>query len=242
MFRLDRLGLLVLICLVSGITLSLFFEAVGVQAKQSVTPNSLLLTPTAEPSSPGQPCGSGQQLPPNIICLYGTVSQQSASGVITPLNGVLVTITLGSQSVTDTTFVHPGNNTPTYGIDIHFLNPQFLQPVTLTAVVDNMLISRQVIVFPDFQTMSQRYDLVVPPVASLPQGLWGYVVDFASGGPVAGAVITAEHGGQFITATTIVPDPGNDPYYQLDPSTIASPGEQIIITATFNLTVRSDLG
>lgn len=63
MFRLDRLGLLVLICLVSGITLSLFFEAVRVQAKQPINPNSLLLTPTAEPSSPGQPCGSGTTSP-----------------------------------------------------------------------------------------------------------------------------------------------------------------------------------
>src|SRR5687768_11541297 len=85
--------------------------------------------------APGEPCGSGELLPAWAICLHGTISLGDA-GQLTAQDGVPVTVTLGDRSISGVSFVHPGQTIPTYGLDISPLEPTFLQPVTLTAVVD----------------------------------------------------------------------------------------------------------
>lgn len=162
-----------------------------------------LIEATDDPQPIGEPCGSGELLPTDVICLHGTVSIVDPNGTFQLLDAIPVTVTLGDRQVTDRTFIHPGYTTPTFGIDISSLAPDFLKPVTVTVNTGAVLFTRQVVVYPDFNTRNQRFDIQIPAVGALdPAPVWGYVIDFAAGGPVEGAAVTAEHGGLHVAVTT----------------------------------------
>lgn len=191
-----------------------------------------------EPIPLGGPCGAGTQLPPWVLCLYGTISVVDAQGQTTPLAGIPFAVSRNGLVVTGTSLVAPGQITPTYGVDISPLQPTFLQPVTLTANISGALVQRQVVVFPDFQTQSQQFDLVVPLVGALdPDLLWGHVVDFAAGGAVTEAVVTASHDDLTITATTAISPPQPLPVYHFNAAEFATigvfPGDLVTLTATY---------
>ncbi|MCP5097994.1 MAG: hypothetical protein GY943_20795, partial [Chloroflexi bacterium] len=172
-------------------------------AQENILASSVSQLASTQPL--GEPCGSGEQLPNWVLCLHGTIAQETNTLESIPLDGIPITITLGQESVNGTTFIHPGDNEPTYGIDISSLNPQFLQPVTLTAVLPNHTIQRQITIFPDFRTQSQQVDILIPAVVALdPASVWGHVIDFESGGAIADAIIVAEHENQTITLTTAI--------------------------------------
>lgn len=186
-----------------------------------------------------RPCGSGEQLPPWTTCLYGEVSQVDASGQVQALADVLVSISLHGRVVTGTTRLSPGEAVPTYEIDISPLEPEFLRPVTVTASLAGVAVQRQVLVFPNFNTQSQRYDLQIYQVGALdPAPLYGYVVDFKAGGPVAGAEVVAVHAGHApVTVTTSAPNTATLPIYTLTAGDLAaigaSPGSTITVTARY---------
>ncbi len=172
---------------------------------------------SASPEDPiGDPCGAGELLFPDAICLHGSVAFVGADGNPVYLNGVVLTATLGDRQVTGTTFVHPQWLTPTFGLDIRTLAPGFLQPITLTVRIRDLLIERQVLINPDFATRNQEFNLWVSPggggvLASPP--LWGYVTDFAAGGPVTQALVTVERGAVVLTATTAFTATDPQPIY-----------------------------
>lgn len=183
-------------------------------------------------------CGGGQQLPAWAICLYGTVSLIDQFSQTTALNGVPITISRGNHSVTGVTFVHPGQVTPTYGIDISALHPEFLKPVLLTANISGTHMQEQVIIFPHFQTLSQRYDLLLSTAQPLSTNLiWGHVVDFAAGGAVTNAHIIASHADLSVTVMTRPYLSAAPPIYFLNTSHLftigAESGSVITLTATY---------
>lgn len=192
-----------------------------------------------EPVPLGGPCGAGTQLPPWVLCLYGTISIVDAQGESTPLAGVPFTVSRNNQVVSGTTVMPPGQLTPAYRVDISPLQPAFLQSVTLTANISGTLVQQQIIVFPDFQTQSQQFDLLAPMVGVLdPNLLWGHVVDFAVGGPVTQAVVTAFYNGLAITGTTVMSYPQPLPVYHFNAAELATigvfPGDLVTLTAAYD--------
>lgn len=191
-----------------------------------------------DPPPLGEACGAGEQLPPWVICLHGTVSQIDAWGRIAPLNGVPLTVTLGNRIVTGTTFIHPGQLTPTYGIDISPLEPGFLNVVTVSAKIGVNIVERRVIVYPDFATQSQLFNLVWSEIVALdPIAIWGYVVDFSAGGPVTGAAVIAKRAGQSVAVTTTWSVTEAAPIYTLGVADLtaisAQPGDAITLAARY---------
>ncbi len=186
----------------------------------------------------GEPCGAGELLPEWTLCLHGGIALRDTTGQPVWLNNIPLTITRGISAVTGVTFIHPGYITPTYGIDISSLWPEFLEPVTLTANISNTLVERQIIVYPDFRTQSQHFDIVLQDVSVLnPAPLWGYVADIATRGPVTGATVTAEHNGTRVTVTTSVVFSETIPFYAFtstDLTTLdAVPGDALTVTAAY---------
>jgi len=201
-----------------------------------VRPVSTVLHTTSEPPIYvlGESCGAGELLPDWVLCLYGAIHLSDI-----PLANVPITIALGDRAVTGTTFIHPGYITPTYGIDISSLEPDFLHPVTLTARISGTEVTREIIVYPDFHTQSQRFDVVIPTVGALdPALVWGYVVDFGSGGPVTDALVTAEYEGHTSTVTTTQMLSQSLPLYTLTAADLAQlgwmPGNSITLTANYD--------
>lgn len=206
----------------------------GVQAPIQNHPTSE--SPVAIPLA--EPCGGGQLLPPWVICLYGTVSIIDAFSQTVPLDGVPITISRGSKSVTGVTFVHPGQVTPTYGIDISALHPEFLKPVLLMANISGTLVQQQVVVLPNFQTLSQEYDLLLSTAQTLDTNLlWGHVVDFAAGGAVTNAHVIAAHENLSITVVTRPYFSTAFPIYFINNTHLsaigAEPGSVITLTAAY---------
>ncbi|MFZ2362364.1 MAG: two-component regulator propeller domain-containing protein [Anaerolineae bacterium] len=231
--------------LITGIAAVLLLTmALSVQASG---PAAHTAAPDSAPIAQGQPlnlasarpCGSGEQLPPWTTCLYGEVSLVDATGQAQALADVLVSISLHGRVVTGTTLLRPGEAVPTYEIDISPLEPEFLRPVTVTVSLDGVTVQRQVLVFPNFTTHSQRSDLQFYKVGALdPAPLWGYVVDFKAGGPVAGAEVVAVHAGYApVTVTTSAPNTATLPIYTLTAGDLAAmgaaPGSTITVTARY---------
>jgi uncharacterized repeat protein (TIGR01451 family) len=165
-----------------------------------ITPLPLTLPSTLTPSL-ALPCGSGEKHLPDVICLHGVVMSDDNNA---PISGVQVTISYQDHTVTGTTFIHPGETEPTYGIDISPLQPEFLQPVTVTAAYGDLCTRRTVIAFPDFRTQTQELDLRLRncAIAPLRSVLWGQVIDYATRRPVTGAIVTAEFPGDPQPVTT----------------------------------------
>ena len=192
-----------------------------------------------DPAPLGEACGAGELMPDWVICLHGTVAVRQISGEIIPLDGIPITITYNGQSVTGTTRILPGETMPTYGIDISDIEPDYLQSVTLTAVISTTPIHRQLIIAPNFNTQSQQYDVIVDDTGALNPGqLWGYVVDFSANGPVTNAIVTAEHAGISVSVTTTVPISGEEPIYLLDDLHLATlgvtQGDILTLTAVYS--------
>jgi hypothetical protein len=237
-----RLGLVGMVLLTAIVAVWVLVTVASAQISTQTVPSSslfgslILSTASDDPPPLGEPCGSGEQLPPWVLCLHGTVSLIQPSGAAIPLDGIPVTVTLGGHSITGTTFIHPGQVTPTYGVDISPLEPAFLQPITLTTAVSGSQVERQVVVFPDFRTQNQRFDVPVVAVGALdPAPVWGYVVDFGAGGPVTDARVTAERAGLSIAVTTTVGVSEPLPIYALSPANLAAigatPGSLVTLTA-----------
>ncbi|MCA9950030.1 MAG: hypothetical protein KDE48_10315, partial [Anaerolineales bacterium] len=224
-----RCGVIVAIVVTTGLFMSLFWQTAFVKASTVVD--------DPEPPLIGEPCGSGELLPDWVICLHGFVGVEQPGGQVQLQDGVTVKVAYGGEIVTGTTFVHPGKLIPTFGIDISPLEPAFLQPVTVTVVVDNVTIKRQVVVFPDFNTQNQQVDVVVP-IGVLSPHISGSVIDFASGGPVAGAGVAVAHINQTVYVTTAVPISGEQPIFGVDPASL--PGLQTGDTLTFTTTYNGD--
>lgn len=238
-----RRAVLFAFALITGFAAVLLLTmALSVQANGPAVHTAAL---DAAPVAQGQPlnlasarlCGSGEQLPSWTTCLYGEVSLVDTTGQVQALADVLVSISLHGRVVTGTTLLRPGEAVPTYEIDISPLEPEFLRPVTVTASLDGVTVQRQVLVFPNFNTQSQRYDFQIYQVGALdPAPLWGYVVDFKAGGPVAGAEVVAIYAGHTpVTVTTSAPNTATLPIYTLTAEDLAamgaSPGSTIAITA-----------
>lgn len=188
----------------------------------------------------GYECGFGEQLPDWVLCLHGTVALLPASGgAPQPLADVLVTVSLGDKIITTTTQIHPGESQPSYGLDISSLEPVFLQPITVTIHYQGRSIQRQVTIFPDFRTQSQRFDIWIPEIMAFePPALLGSLIDFASGGPVSDAQITLQANGQALTTTT-QPHPDEPlPTYSFDWTTLGAynilPGDIVTLTAVYS--------
>lgn len=232
----------------SPITLALFIVLalwMALQGSLSLAAASLsspaVVSPPAPPDVPeppiiGEPCGLGERLPIWTLCLYGTVSVVGAAGEGEPLAGIPITISRGTSVVTATTLVRRGQSLPTFAVDISPLTPTFLHTVTLTANLSGTLVARDIVVFPDFRTMNQRYDLPVHAVGVLdPNSVWGYVVDFESGGPVAGAEVVLTNGrGTMLTTTTVLSATDALPVYRFGDLL----GQGMAATDTLYLTAR----
>jgi len=176
-------------------------RASAIWSKDRPTP---ILPLEEEPPVLGEPCGHGELMPPTVICLYGSVYSLPAGGGSIPVASAHITVSLGTQALTITTQVPPGEADPAYGIDISSLEPGFLQPLTITATYDGMQVTRQVIVFPNFNTMSQRFDLYISEVGGFAdEAVMGSVVDFGERSAVVGADVRLEYAGQFISTVTI---------------------------------------
>ncbi len=196
------------------------------------TQSSIVAT-LEDPPPLAVPCGAGTQLPFWVICLHGMVALQEPSGALIPLAGVPMTVTFAGQHVTGTTAVSPISPDPIYALDLSPLEPLFLQPITITAVVNNIPIQHQIVLFPDFRTQSQQFDLIIPTTGALDRGqFWGYVVDFAVGQPVTNAIVTAELPYGNMTVTTSVSAIDGLPIYTLD--TNVPPGTLLTLTASYN--------
>jgi hypothetical protein len=257
--KLQRTLCVVTAVLVSVVALWFLMTAMPVQGSGQAVQSPAFATSTVRIFTQdsllrGEPCGAGEQSPPWTVCLYGIVSQVRPSGHISPLNGIPITVTssdwpttcpLFRQSVTAATFVHPGQVTPTFGIDISPLGLSFLEPVTVSARIGDNVIERQVVVYPDLKTQNQRFDIRVPE--DPPPSIWGYVVNFDldAGGPVTGAIVTAEckepvvtTNELVVTATTAFQDFDSLPVYTLtltQPGTLdACPGKVFTLTASYD--------
>jgi hypothetical protein len=249
--------------LVSVVALWLLMTAMPVQGSaQAVQPPapaaSTVRIFTQDSLLRGEPCGAGEQSPPWTICLYGMVSQVQPSGHISALDGIPITVTssawpttcaLFTRPVTGSTFFHPGQVTPTFGIDISPLGLSFLEPVTVSAKIGENVIQRQVIVYPDLKTQNQRFDIRVPqdPSEDPQDTTWGYVVNFDlhAGGPVTGAIVTAEckepvatTNKLVVTTTTAFQDFDSLPVYTLPLTQLgtldACPDQVFTLTASYN--------
>lgn len=228
MARFNRFGVLGSILLVSLVGALLLGQTLAASAAASQPPAPAII---------GEACGAGELLPDWTICLHGIVGVEEAGGQIVPQDGAELTIRHDDKTVTGTTFVHPGQLIPTYGIDISSLEPGFLQPVTLEVTINNVLVTRQVIVFPNFETMSQEYDVVLPITALAPE-ISGSVIDFASGGAVSGATIIMMHEGVTETVQTSVPIGNEQPKYIIQEGDLnevgAGVGDLVSLTAVFD--------
>ena len=151
----------------------------------------------------GNACGAGEALPPWTLCLHGAVFYLPDGGTPQAVNGAQVTVTFGERSITGTTCILPGQNQPSYGIDISPLEPVFMQPVTVTAVISGMTVQRAVGLFPNFATQSQQFDLYLRPLQAFdPDALRGAVLDFGAGQAVSDAAVVLQQGRQVLTSTT----------------------------------------
>lgn len=248
--RRERWFSLSFILLVSLVLLGVWWSVLGAPTAVRAADSKVAMTVPYRPprnaainESPGsppltEPCSGGQLLPAWAICLYGTVSLIEQFSQTTALNGVPITISRGNHSVTGVTFVHPGQVTPTYGIDISALHPEFLKPVLLTANISGALVQQQVIVLPNFQTLSQEYDLRLSTGQILDTNLlWGHVVDFGAGGAVTHAHVIVTHEDLSITVMTRPYFSAAFPIYFINSAHLsaigAEPGSVITLTAAY---------
>lgn len=212
-------------------------HARSTHVEETLEKGLILSAESQNPTPLGEPCGCGEQMSPWVLCLHGAVSLIHPSGQVELLDSISITVTLGDNAITGTTFIHPGYTTPTFGLDISPLAPAFLDPVTLTAVVSGTIMQQQVLVFPDFATQSQQYNLYATAAPVLaPAPIWGHVVAFSEGGPVADATVTAEHGGASVVVTSAVQPFDALPAYALSAADLASIGAGMGSTVT--LTAR----
>ncbi|MCB0036894.1 MAG: hypothetical protein KDE51_22840, partial [Anaerolineales bacterium] len=179
------------------------------------------------------PCASGEALPEWVVCVYGTVFDVDGEAVA-PVAGAVVSITLHGRTVTGTTYLHPDEITPTYSIDISTLEPKFLQPVSLTAAYGDDTAVYELILNPDFNTLSQRFDIPL----TLDRGLlWGYVTDYISGTAVAEATVSAANGNSVISVTTQQRPYDPLPYYSFTAADLdainVTTGELLTLTASY---------
>ena len=202
--------------------------------------NMAIVGPLTDPEPLGLPCGSGELLPEWVICLHGTIYLLPADGGLPqPLTGVTITASYADHIVSGTTFIHPGEITPTFGIDISSLEPTYLEPITITVTINGQNIVRHIPVFPNLNNHNQHYDLFIPEVGALdPAPFWGYVVDHASGGPVANASIKVTTASQLLVVTSTQTSTDSLPIYTISADDLAflgvMPGDNITFTATFN--------
>ena len=210
---------------------------------------------TNDPPLTGVPCGGGEQMPPWIICLHGTVYEIVEEGKRVHLDGVAITVTLGERMVTGTSFVHPGQAEPSFGIDISSLEPSYMQPVTLTASLNGTSVTYKVPVFPDLRDRNQRFDvplqqqqtvdnrgLAITDAITSPGRVWGYVLDFAAGGTITDAVVVAEYyynySYRIVEVRTIADEAYPWPYFALTEAHFselgAESGDLITLKTYFN--------
>ncbi|MEM8861947.1 MAG: hypothetical protein AAGD96_26795, partial [Chloroflexota bacterium] len=211
-------------------------DGLAIHQVETFAPDS---TSTETPAVIGQPCGSGELMSPDTICLHGRVLLATDNGqTLTPLDGVQVNVNYGDEKISAQTFVHAGDAEPTYGIDINPLEPYFLDAVTVSVEYQNREISQQVIVYPDFDTHNQEFDLIISSVTAFDDTvLWGHVVDYESLGPVAGAVVTAEYGSppQIVTTVTAEDNATDFPIYAFNGGQLPgiTDGDAVTLTADF---------
>ncbi|MGB1254004.1 MAG: two-component regulator propeller domain-containing protein, partial [Candidatus Promineifilaceae bacterium] len=157
----------------------------------------------------------------DVLCVHGSTWVESSVGDLVALDNVTVTITAGNGQISSTTASPFGQLTPTFGIDIHSLSPQFLQPITISAEINGTQVERSVLLFPDFSTHNQQVDLILHTVNGFdPLGVWGSVTPFDKATAVAGAQITLTAStGTVMTSTTESVD-GQPPSYQFDTTTL----------------------
>lgn len=240
MLKLKSWGLLVSAIALSLVTMVGIIHAVTAEASETHTGSDVLLENAFAgrgETAVAEPCGSGERLPEWTLCLHGQIIQQQ-NGTNVSLNDVSVSVSYGDKTVDGKTFVHPGQSKPTYGIDISLLEPQFLEPVTITAVLPHTTIQQQVTFFPDFETQSQEANIYASTVSALDEtAVWGRVIDYEQGGAVQNGTVVAEHQGQKIEATT-APDSNGDLLYRfttIDLTSIgAKAGDLINLTASYN--------
>ena len=187
----------------------------------------------------GEACGAGELMPDWVICLHGVVGVRDVAGKVSPIDNVLVSVTFNGNTVTGSTRLLPGETTPKYGIDISSLEPNYMQAVTITAVINNIPIQRQVIIAPDFSTQSQQFDVIIDETGALDAGrVWGYVVDFSANGPITGAVVTAESASASVSVTTTTQAAEDYPIYALDDTDLATlrvtSGDLVTVTAVYS--------
>ncbi len=199
----------------------------------------------------GVPCGSGELMDPDTVCIHGRVLKLS-NGTLEPINRAQVEISLDGQSVSGETFYHAGSAEPAYGLDISSLDPTFFEPVTVTVTSDNVQIQRQLIVFPNFDTHNQEFDIIISTSSAFDDRvLWGHVVDYEAQGPVSGAVVTVSYGSPAVQVTTITAEDPNESYpiYKVSAAELPgiAQGDRLTVTseyqseiATQTLTVSGD--
>jgi hypothetical protein len=210
--------------LLLALLLGLFIGWLLVKAVYAQNAPTLLTLPDEPDYVLGEPCGSGELLPEWTLCLHGEIAMVEAGQPLL-LTDVPITVTYGHSFVTGTTFVHPGYTTPTYGIDISSIEPEFLKPITLTANISGVQITRQIIVHPDFRTQNQRFDLWIPTIGALdPAPVWGSVIEFSAYGPVTGAMVTATANDHTVTVTTGLQFANEQPIYVLSQADIDALG------------------
>ena len=110
-----------------------------------------------EEAPPAYPCAAGERVSTWSICLHGTVFGPDEQ----PVDGATIVVAYQGKSVSGITSIHPGEILPTYGIDIGLLEPEYLQPLFVTASLPGMngAVQRQVQIFPDFNNRNQRFDI-----------------------------------------------------------------------------------
>ena len=198
----------------------------------ALRPNEVKANPIA-PSGAGDPCALGTFVSADIICIHGSVWVEADDGSRTALDDALVTVQVGEQTLSSYTASPSGQLTPTYGIDIHSLSPNFLQTITVSAEISNTLIERSVILYPDFNTHNQQVDLIYYEIGGFhPEGIWGTVTPFDAAEPVAGAQVTLTTESGVVLTTTTVSDGTQLPSYQFDTSAIPA-GTVVHVTAAY---------
>ncbi len=215
---------------------SLLFVSIAAGLSLHVSIASAAMPESDSFNTIGANCGNGERLQETTLCVHGIVWFDSQEAGATAQNGVTVTISTNGVTVTDTTYVHAGQALPTYGIDISGLQPEFLEPITITVDLGEQHITRIVPFYPAFDTLSQEVNFWVPAAGSLnPAGrIWGTVTDFVTGRPVSEALVTLTlSNGQIITDTTVWSQVAQSPIYEFGDLNLEA-GDVVTLTASYN--------
>lgn len=218
-----------------AMTFSLLLLFNGLSAPLQValrTPLVVRAAPLAQVGNTGEPCGRSEQFPSWGVCLHGTLFDQAGA----PLDGATVTVTHGDRSLSTISQIYPDEAIPTYAIDIGALEADYLEEVTVSVTANGATLSRKLLVFPDYRTHNQRFDLHLSADNAVADALlWGYVTDFSAHGPVGDAQVTATMNGATTTATTQLISPEPYPIYKFTAQALdaigATTGMSVTLTA-----------